>query len=56
MNENAGPLQHSTDVCVQHIWVDKADVCLSMGLFQQARQLLAGAHLMAEVSLKGRRR
>ncbi|XP_026212735.1 cilia- and flagella-associated protein 46 isoform X2 [Anabas testudineus] len=47
MDENAGSWPQTMDVCAQDIWVDKAEVCLSMGLYQQARQLLAEAHLMA---------
>lgn len=50
MDENAGSWPQTMDVCAQDIWVDKAEVCLSMGLYQQARQLLAEAHLMAVVS------
>lgn len=41
---------HSTDVRIQDIWLDKAEVCLSLGLYQPARQLLAEAHLVATVS------
>ncbi|XP_047458245.1 cilia- and flagella-associated protein 46 isoform X2 [Mugil cephalus] len=37
----------NTDVRVQDIWLDKAEVCLSMGLYQSARQLMAEAHLVA---------
>lgn len=40
------------DVCAQDIWLDKAEVCVSMGLYQPARQLLAEAHLVSKVSLK----
>ncbi|XP_076025398.1 cilia- and flagella-associated protein 46 [Genypterus blacodes] len=39
--------QQSTDVSIQDIWLDKAEVCLSMGFYQPARQLLAEAHLVA---------
>ncbi|XP_034040296.1 cilia- and flagella-associated protein 46 [Thalassophryne amazonica] len=39
--------QHNTDVYTQEIWVEKAEVCLSMGLYQAARNLLAEAHLVA---------
>ncbi|KAL0964286.1 hypothetical protein UPYG_G00321810 [Umbra pygmaea] len=31
----------------QDIWIDKAEVCLSIGLYEPARQLLAEAHLLA---------
>ncbi|KAK2823968.1 hypothetical protein Q5P01_021143 [Channa striata] len=46
MDVNAGSGQQNMDVCVQDIWLDKAEVCLSMGLYQAARQILAQAHLM----------
>ncbi|XP_075933471.1 cilia- and flagella-associated protein 46 [Anarhichas minor] len=36
-----------SDVCAQDIWLDKAEVCLSIGLRQPARQLLAEAHSVA---------
>nr|XP_046258124.1 cilia- and flagella-associated protein 46 isoform X1 [Scatophagus argus] len=39
--------RQSMDMCAQDIWLDKAEVCLSMGLYQPARQLLAQAHLVA---------
>ncbi|KAF7668645.1 hypothetical protein LDENG_00299490 [Lucifuga dentata] len=39
--------QHNTEVCAQDIWLDKAEVCLSMGLYQPASQLLAEVHLVA---------
>ncbi|XP_070834007.1 cilia- and flagella-associated protein 46 [Chaetodon trifascialis] len=39
--------RQSVDVCAQHIWLDKAEICLSMGLYQPARQLLAEAHWAA---------
>ncbi|XP_029305800.1 cilia- and flagella-associated protein 46 isoform X3 [Cottoperca gobio] len=35
------------DVCSQDIWLDKAELCLSMGLCPAARQLLAEAHFVA---------
>ncbi|KAI3362965.1 hypothetical protein L3Q82_011639 [Scortum barcoo] len=47
MEENSVFEQQSMDVCAQDIWLDKAEVCLSMGLYQPARQLLADAHLVA---------
>lgn len=34
----------------QDIWLDKAEVCLSVGLYQPARELMAEAHLVARVS------
>ncbi|KAM6956181.1 cilia- and flagella-associated protein 46 [Aplochiton taeniatus] len=36
------------DLSAQEIWLDKAEVCLTMGLYQPARQLLAEAHLVAK--------
>lgn len=50
VDETAGSERQSMDVCAQDIWLDKAEVCLSMGLYQPARQLLAEAHLVAMVS------
>ncbi|XP_049337763.1 cilia- and flagella-associated protein 46-like [Astyanax mexicanus] len=32
----------------QELWLDKASVCLSLGLYQPARSLLAEAHLVAK--------
>lgn len=37
------------DLWSQDIWLDKAEICLGMGLYQPARQLLAEAHLVAKV-------
>ncbi|KPP75006.1 hypothetical protein Z043_105779, partial [Scleropages formosus] len=34
--------------CTQHIWIDKAALCLSVGLYQTARILLAEANLVAK--------
>lgn len=34
---------------VQELWLDKAAVCISMGLYQPARILLAEAHMVAKV-------
>ncbi|GAA6225204.1 cilia- and flagella-associated protein 46 [Lates japonicus] len=48
MDENVGSGRQSMDVCAQDIWLDKAEVCLSMGLYQPTRQLLAEAHLVAK--------
>ncbi|KAF3708572.1 Cilia- and flagella-associated protein 46 [Channa argus] len=45
-NANAGSGQQNVDVCVQDTWLDKAEVCLSLGLYQAARQILAQAHLI----------
>ncbi|XP_056252103.1 cilia- and flagella-associated protein 46 [Seriola aureovittata] len=45
MDENVG--RHGMDVCAQDIWLNKAEVCLSMGLYQPARDLLAEAHVVA---------
>ncbi|XP_044070722.1 cilia- and flagella-associated protein 46 isoform X2 [Siniperca chuatsi] len=47
VDEKAGSGRQNMDVCAQDIWLDKAEVCLSMGLYQPARQLLAEAHLVA---------
>ncbi|XP_034754581.1 cilia- and flagella-associated protein 46 isoform X3 [Etheostoma cragini] len=47
VDEKAASGQQSMDVSAQDIWLDKAEVCLSMGLFQPARQLLAEAHFVA---------
>lgn len=44
-----------SDVCAQDVWLDKAEVCLSFGLLQAARQLLAEAHFVAVVSRDSRR-
>ncbi|XP_059214821.1 cilia- and flagella-associated protein 46 [Centropristis striata] len=47
MDERAWSGRQRVDVCAQDIWLDKAEVCLSMGLCQPARQLLAAAHFVA---------
>ncbi|XP_071380722.1 cilia- and flagella-associated protein 46 [Centroberyx affinis] len=47
VDDKAGSGRQNADVCAQDIWLDKAEVCLSMGLYQPARQLLAEAHLVA---------
>ncbi|XP_069395061.1 cilia- and flagella-associated protein 46 isoform X1 [Paralichthys olivaceus] len=47
MDENISPGQQRMNMCAQDIWLDKAEVLLNMGLYQPARQLLAGAHSMA---------
>lgn len=49
MDEKAGAGQQSMHVCTQYVWLDKAEVCLSMGLCQPTRQLLAEAHWVAVV-------
>lgn len=54
MDEKACSGQQSRDVCAQDIWLDKAEACLTMGLYQPARQLLAEAHMVAMVSWKKR--
>ncbi|KAM7408201.1 hypothetical protein PAMA_002070 [Pampus argenteus] len=46
-DEIAASWRPSMDVCAQNIWLDKAEVCLNIGLYQPARQLLAEAHLVA---------
>lgn len=53
VDEKVGSGLQSMDVSAQDIWLDKAEVCVSMGLYQPARQLLAEAHLVSLVSLKG---
>ncbi|CAB1430488.1 unnamed protein product [Pleuronectes platessa] len=50
MDERVSPGRLRMDMCAQDIWLDKAEVLLSMGLCQPARQLLAEAHLMASKS------
>ncbi|XP_034148794.1 cilia- and flagella-associated protein 46 isoform X2 [Esox lucius] len=35
-------------LCSHDIWLDKAEICLSIGLYQPAKQLLAEAHLLAK--------
>ncbi|XP_070772644.1 cilia- and flagella-associated protein 46 [Enoplosus armatus] len=47
VDEKAGSGQQNMGVCAQDIWLDKAEVCLSMGLYQPARQLMAEAHWVA---------
>ncbi|XP_035810814.2 cilia- and flagella-associated protein 46 isoform X2 [Amphiprion ocellaris] len=47
MNGKAVSRRQSMDLCAQDIWLDKAEVCLSMGLYQSARQLLAEAYLVS---------
>ncbi|XP_073337460.1 cilia- and flagella-associated protein 46 isoform X1 [Pagrus major] len=47
VDEKAWSGRQSMDVCAQDIWLDKAEVCLAMGLYQPARQLLAEAHMVA---------
>ncbi|XP_030012468.1 LOW QUALITY PROTEIN: cilia- and flagella-associated protein 46 [Sphaeramia orbicularis] len=47
VEELAGPRRHGLDMSTQDIWLDKADVCLSMGFFQPAQQLLAESYVVA---------
>ncbi|KAG7245295.1 hypothetical protein INR49_015899 [Caranx melampygus] len=47
VDENISFGRRSVDACAQGIWLDKAEVCLSVGLYQPARELLAEAHLVA---------
>ncbi|XP_061914763.1 cilia- and flagella-associated protein 46 isoform X8 [Entelurus aequoreus] len=47
MNEMSEPNLQKRNLFSLDIWVDKAEVCLGMGLFQGARQLLAEAQLVA---------
>ncbi|CAJ1066948.1 LOW QUALITY PROTEIN: cilia- and flagella-associated protein 46 [Xyrichtys novacula] len=50
-NQNNTEIERSTfglqSVNAQDVWLDKAEVCVSMELFQQARQLIAEAHMVA---------
>ncbi|XP_028845791.1 cilia- and flagella-associated protein 46 isoform X2 [Denticeps clupeoides] len=39
---------HSVEPSAQDVWLDKAELCISMGLYQPARKLLANAHLVAK--------
>lgn len=50
VGEKAGSWQQRMNVCVQDIWLHKAEVCLCMGYYQPAKQLLAGTHSVAQVS------
>ncbi|XP_047198342.1 cilia- and flagella-associated protein 46 [Hippoglossus stenolepis] len=50
MDERVSPGRQRMNMCAQDIWLDKAEVLLSMGLCQPARQLLAEAHFMASKS------
>ncbi|KAM4591923.1 cilia- and flagella-associated protein 46-like [Odontesthes bonariensis] len=45
--EQAASWRQHKNVSAQDIWLDKADVCLSMGLHQSARRLLAEARMVA---------
>ncbi|XP_045926168.1 cilia- and flagella-associated protein 46 isoform X3 [Micropterus dolomieu] len=47
VDEKARSGRQNRNVCTQDIWLDKAEVCLSIGLYQPARQLLAEAHMVA---------
>lgn len=44
--------QLGAEVSTQDIWLEKAEVCLSLGLYQSTRQLLGEAHMVAKVSEK----
>lgn len=46
---NSGP-EKKNNVNIKDIWLDKAEVCVSMGLYQAARELLSEAHLASVVS------
>lgn len=48
LDENTGCGKQRRGMCFQNIYLEKAEVCLSMELFQPARQLLVEAHLMAK--------
>lgn len=50
VDEKAGSERQGVTVRAQDIWMDKAEVCLSMWLYQPARQLLTQAHVAARVS------
>lgn len=43
------------DVTLQDVWLDKAEVCLSLDLHQSARQLLAEALMVSVVSPEERK-
>ncbi|XP_072246405.1 cilia- and flagella-associated protein 46 [Leuresthes tenuis] len=45
--EQAASWRQNKNLSTPDIWLDKADVCLSMGLHQSARQLLAEARMVA---------
>ncbi|XP_043992577.1 cilia- and flagella-associated protein 46 isoform X2 [Gambusia affinis] len=40
--------QLGAEVSTQDIWLEKAEVCLSLGLYQSTRQLLGEAHMVAK--------
>lgn len=42
--------QLGADLSSHDIWLEKAEVCLSLGLYQSTRQLLGEAHMVARVS------
>jgi len=41
--------RRDAELSSEDVWLQKADVCLSMGLYPPARQLLTQAHLLAKV-------
>lgn len=45
---NCGP--ENVHVNIQDIWLDKAELCISMGLYQAAWELLSEAYLASTVS------
>ncbi|KAM6916250.1 cilia- and flagella-associated protein 46 [Xenentodon cancila] len=47
LGKSAVTYRQNKDVSAQDIWLHKADVCLSLGLYQSARQLLAHALTVA---------
>ncbi|XP_054655409.1 cilia- and flagella-associated protein 46 [Dunckerocampus dactyliophorus] len=47
LDEKSEPPLQTRNLFPLDIWVDKAEVCLAMGLYQGARQLLAEAQLVA---------
>lgn len=50
-DKEAVSLAQSMDVHVVDIWLEKADIFVSMGLYQPARQFLAEAHRVSVVSV-----
>lgn len=48
MDKEAVSFAQSMDV---NIWLEKADIFVSMGLYQPARQFLAEAHRLSVVSV-----
>lgn len=47
---NNSGLEKKKNLNIKDIWLDKAVVCVSMGLYQAARELLSEAYLASVVS------